>query len=119
MSTYINVKTKEYPLHTGDIQLVDSEVFFEKTGECSNTTFSLIVESPFPNLELDEVAYELPPEEVNGTWTQIWGVRKMATEELAKVAKNYERVSTEIEVPSYNEDTSDTPPEIIEETGTF
>lgn len=71
MTAYINLDTGEYPRHPGDMALEPN---------CNYASVNW-VDAPDYN-ENTQVAYEGPPECVNGEWYMVWIVRDLTPEEI-------------------------------------
>ena len=69
---FINQDTLDYPFYEGDVAL-NPEL-----------NWSIVLESPIPSFESDEVLEEKTPVYENGLWVQCWVVRpKTDSEKLA------------------------------------
>lgn len=86
MTAYIKLSTLEYPLHEGDIRLEHPEIREDQTWPdfpCPDT-YALVTPVALPEWDQATQTFEeLPPEQVDGVWTQQFLVRDMTAEELA------------------------------------
>jgi hypothetical protein len=73
MTVYINLDTMEYPRFDGDVALDPS------------ANWSQIVEVNPPATLEDEMAYNVSPELLDGTYYQVWAIRKLSPEELEPI----------------------------------
>lgn len=76
---YINPQS-EYPRHAGDIQLIDPTW---EIGQPLPEGWILVEPTEPPVLTGDKVLQELAPQEVDGTFTQVWSLRDMTEQEIA------------------------------------
>jgi hypothetical protein len=77
MSIFINLDTMEYPRFDGDVALDP------------NANWSQIVEVNPPAIAIDEMAYTVEPELKDGSYCQVWAIRKLSPDEL-KLTKPHE-----------------------------
>jgi hypothetical protein len=72
----------EYPRHIGDVQI---EHPTWTPGELLPEGWNQVTETPF-NLEVGEnqTAYEAAPQEVDGSWRQVWAVRDLTEAEIER-----------------------------------
>jgi hypothetical protein len=70
MTLFINLDTMEYPRFDGDVAL-------EPTANWSE-----VIEVNSPVTADDEISYNLAPELKDGSYWQVWAVRKLTEEEL-------------------------------------
>jgi hypothetical protein len=80
MSTYININTKQYPLHQGDIRLeVDGigEEFVCPEG------YAIVQPVDMPSVTNTQYCVEDAPVEQDGVWVQQFRVVQMTPEEVA------------------------------------
>jgi hypothetical protein len=75
---YINPQG-EYPRHYGDIQLDNPEW---QLGDKLPNGWIKVEESPRPEKNADQIAYEVYPVETDDVWYQTWEVRDLTTEEI-------------------------------------
>lgn len=84
MTIYIKLLTGEYPRHEGDIRLEHPEILESQTGDtfpCPET-YAKVQWVDFPKINTDaQMCYELPPVQVNGIWSMVWGVRDLTDAE--------------------------------------
>ena len=84
MTAYIKLSTNEYPRHEGDIRLEHPEILESQTGDnfpCPETYAKVQwVDCPVINMDA-QMYYELPPVQINGVWTMVWGVRDLTDAE--------------------------------------
>jgi hypothetical protein len=73
MSIFINLDTMEYPRFDGDVALDPS------------ANWSEIIEVTPPATAEDEIAYTTEPELINGSYWQVWAIRKLTPEELEPI----------------------------------
>lgn len=88
MTAYIKLSTLEYPRHEGDIRNEHPEINEDQTWPdfpCPDT-YALVewVEPPAADWSAKEVAEQLPPEQVGGTWKVQWRVKVLSDEEYEK-----------------------------------
>jgi hypothetical protein len=76
MSIYLNVNTKEYPRHDGDLELLGWQI-----GQPLPEGWVEVV-GDFPTLEAGEDCSEIEPKEINGVWTRQWSIVQITEEEL-------------------------------------
>ena len=92
MSTYINKITNEYPLYEGDIRLAHPEISEEFI---LPEEFAVVIESQLPELQENEIFYEMPPVLNNdGNYEKVYETRMLTEEEMAQKAemrKEYEK----------------------------
>jgi hypothetical protein len=102
MTAYINTLTLEYPKHIGDIQL-----------ESPSTTENDLLEewqavTPVDRPVYDyetQIAYELPPIQIDNIWYMQWAIRELTQQELKerterlKLVTNFNQFSTNINAP--------------------
>ena len=74
MTLFINLDTMEYPRFDGDVAL-------EPTANWSE-----VIEVNPPVIADDEISYTLAPELKDGSYWQVWAVRKLTKEELKPIA---------------------------------
>lgn len=95
MTAYIKLSTLEYPRHEDDIRREHPSITKEQTGEafpCPDT-YALVHESPrpFADFDLQQIAVEIAPQQINGVWTQQWEVQRIPDdvyEEALKMKQN-------------------------------
>jgi hypothetical protein len=73
MSVFINLDTMEYPRFTGDVAL---DPF---------ANWSQIIEVQPPPVADDEISYTVAPELKDGSYWQVWAIRKLTPEELEPI----------------------------------
>lgn len=76
MTTYINLKTGQYPFHVGDLSLLG----FDKNN--LNDEWAEILQDDYPLLNKDEIAELNDPIELEGSWHRSWTIRKMTENEI-------------------------------------
>jgi hypothetical protein len=85
MSAYIKLSTLEYPRHEGDIRDEHPEIREDQTGDTfpCPSTYALVEWTDCPDFNFDrQVAYELPPVQVDGKWKMVWAVRDLTPQEM-------------------------------------
>jgi hypothetical protein len=85
MTAYIKLSTLEYPQHEGDIRREHPDISEELTGDtfpCPNT-FAPVVQTAMPDTTSTQLAYEVPPVQVDGVWQNVWAIRELTQEEIA------------------------------------
>ena len=108
MTTYINTITLEYPRHIGDIQLENpSTTESDLPEEWQSVT---PVERPVYDYET-QVAYELPPIEVDNVWYMQWAIRELTQQELEEKIARLTRVR---DFSQLSTDVSGSAPNVIE-----
>lgn len=75
---YINPQN-EYPRHIGDIQ-AENPGWEPEFGLPEG--WILVQPTDPPTLDGDQVLQELPPQKINGVWTQVWTARDLTEQEL-------------------------------------
>lgn len=73
MTLYINLDTMDYPRFDGDVVLNPS------------ANWSEVIEINPPVTAKDEMAYTIAPELKDGSYWQVWAIRKLTPEELELV----------------------------------
>ena len=81
MSAYIKLSTLEYPRHEGDIRIEYPDMGEEFS--CPNS-YALVEWVDAPTIDHStQLAYEAPPQLINGAWTMVWAVRDLTADEIA------------------------------------
>lgn len=92
MTIYIKISTGEYPRHEGDIRLEHPEILESQTGDafpCPQTYAQVQwVDRPEININT-QMCYELPPTQINGIWTMVWGIRDLTDSEKEERQVNF------------------------------
>ena len=79
MSAYINTLTLAYPRHIGDIQLENSNA----TENNLPNEWKLVTAIDRPVYAHEtQIAYELPPVNIENVWYMQWDVRELTQQEL-------------------------------------
>jgi hypothetical protein len=91
---YLKLSTMEYPRFEGDIRLEYPEIAEDQTGDsfpCPDTYVKVQFASP-PKFDVEQHQYlkELPPQQIDGVWTQIFQINVYTEEELLQIAE-YEK----------------------------
>lgn len=85
MNAYIKLSTLEYPRYEGDIRLEYPEILESQTGEtfvCPDT-YEVVEATERPTYDgKTQIAYELPPQKIDGVWKMVWDVRNYTEDEL-------------------------------------
>jgi len=81
MNIYLNTKTKEYPRHPGDLELLGW-----LQGNPLPSNWVEVVGTDAPSFEDGETVYEVEPLEIDGVWTRQWAVRALTQEEVEQNA---------------------------------
>lgn len=77
--TYLFINPdNEYPRHAGDILLQHPEY----DGVTLPEGWKPVISTSTPDVENDQVVYEVYPELVDGIYVQSWAVRPMTEEEI-------------------------------------
>lgn len=96
MSSYIKLSTLEYPRHEGDIRLEHPEISVDQTWPnfpCPDT-YALVEATPMPVVSDTQIANELAPEFVDGTWRRVWNVTELTPEQIAARAERLAKLFT-------------------------
>jgi hypothetical protein len=81
MSTYINLNTKQYPLHQGDIRIEVDGIGDEFV--CPEG-YAEVQETSPPTITENQRWVEEAPQEVNGVWTKIFRVIDLTEAEITE-----------------------------------
>jgi hypothetical protein len=92
---YINIVTKEYPRHDGDMELLGWSV-----GESLPEKWSKVQEVPPPEITSGQVVREGLPILINNVWTQQWETHVLTEEELSWIETNKQKAFSEHETPA-------------------
>lgn len=89
MSAYIKLSTLEYPRHEGDIRREHPEIAEDQTWPnfpCPDT-YAEVVATPMPDFDrMTQGLITLPPVQIGGVWTHVWGIRELSQEEKDMLA---------------------------------
>jgi hypothetical protein len=94
MSSYINLKTMEYPCHEGDIRLKFPEIPEELTGDLFPIleNYALVRWTEPPNFNSDtEYFCQTVPQQIDGNWCMVWEKRNFTEKELEEQKKIREK----------------------------
>ena len=80
MPYYYNTKTKEYPRHDGDLELLGWKV-----GEPLPNDWVQVLETESPSVLETELAYEILPKLIDGVWTRQWATKTLTREEQERL----------------------------------
>lgn len=86
MTTYIKLKTLEYPRYEGDIRLEHPEIGEEVTGSdfpCPST-YAVVEWVDAPEINDYQIAYAVEPVQENGIWKMVWAVRNLTEDEIQR-----------------------------------
>jgi len=79
----------EYPRFEGDIRLEYPNITECQTGDsfpCPDTYVKVqSVEMPEFDVKQNQYIKELPPQQINGVWTQVFEIKVLSVEELAQI----------------------------------
>lgn len=85
MTTYINTETLEYPIYEGDIRAAfRHSTSFPATGFVPPPGYAAVDDVDPPEPTLEQSVRELPPNLVDGVWTQRWEVTQAPPELVAE-----------------------------------
>jgi hypothetical protein len=72
----------EYPRHIGDIQAANPG--WNYGDPLPNGWIEVTPTNP-PSVPENKALIELAPEEIDGTWTQVWSLRDLTPEEIERI----------------------------------
>jgi hypothetical protein len=84
MSAYIKLSTLEYPRYEGDIRSEHPDITEDQTWPnfpCPDT-YAVVTQTSMPVVGAGQVCFETEPVQIDGVWTQTWGVRDLTQEEI-------------------------------------
>mgnify|MGYP006280375461 CR=1 FL=1 len=92
MAKYLNINTKEYPRHDGDLELLGWSI-----DNPLPENWVQVEEVVSPEVSEGEVALELEPKLIDGSWVQQWEIHTLTAEEIAIMDAEKPKLPWEVE----------------------